>query len=180
MAAKGEIEFVYRSKLPDISIPNHMSLHAYCFERMVEFKEKACIIEGSTRKIYNYEQVMSISKCVGAGLTKLGVGHGDVIMILLPNCPQFVFTFLGGSFIGAIITPANPHYTAGEIAKQVHISGAKIVITRAAYLEKLKNVKQQITIVTLEDPPPEGCIAFSVVAQEQGMNSFLSIVLLQL
>ena len=135
MVGKGEVEFVYRSKLPDISIPNHMPLHAYCFQRMVEFKEKACIIEGSTGKIYNYEQVMSISKCVGAGLTKLGVGHGDVIMILLPNCPQFVFTFLGGSFIGALIIPTNPHYIPVEIAKKVHILRDKIVITREGSLE---------------------------------------------
>ncbi|GLJ27063.1 hypothetical protein SUGI_0530580 [Cryptomeria japonica] len=166
MAAKEE-EFVYRSKLPDISIPNHLPLHTYCFERMAEVKERACIIEGSTGKVYHYEQVKSISTWVGAGLARLGVGRGDVIMILLPNCPEFVFTFLGASFIGAITTPANPHYTPGEIAKQAHASGAKLVITRATYVEKLNNVNQHLIIVTLEDPAPQGCVAFSVLLEQQ-------------
>ncbi|GLJ27055.1 hypothetical protein SUGI_0530480 [Cryptomeria japonica] len=162
MSTKEE-EYVYRSKLPDISIPKHMPLHAYCFERMAELKGRACIIEGSNGKVYQYEQVQSISTRVGGGLARLGVGRGDVIMIVLPNCPEFVFTFLGASFIGAITTPANPHYTPGEIAKQAHASGAQLVITKAAYVEKLKNVKQHLIIVTLEDPAPQGCVAFSKV-----------------
>ncbi|GLJ27061.1 hypothetical protein SUGI_0530550 [Cryptomeria japonica] len=123
--------------------------------------------ESSTGKVYHYEQVKSISTRVGGGLARLGVGRGDVIMILLPNCPEFVFTFLGASFIGTITTPANPHYTPEEIAKQAHASGAQLVITKAAYVEKLKNVNQHLIIVTLEDPAPQGCVAFSVVAEQQ-------------
>ncbi|KAG0482184.1 hypothetical protein HPP92_010268 [Vanilla planifolia] len=49
---------------------------------------------------------------------RLGVRQGDVIMILLPNSPEFAFVFLGASMLGAISTTANPFYTPAEVNKQ--------------------------------------------------------------
>lgn len=113
---------------------------------------------------------------MGVGLAKLGVGRGDVMMILLPNCPGFVFSFLGGCWIGVITTLANPQYTPNEIANQDNILGSHIVITQATYVEKLKNAMQHVVIVIFEDPSPEGCVALSLFAQQHSVILYLKFL----
>eukprot|EP01018_Ginkgo_biloba_P029754 Gb_40571 [translate_table: standard] len=161
----GADEYLFRSKLPDIQIPYHLPLHTYCFERLSEFAEKPCLIDGATGKIYNYGEVELISRKVAAGLAKLGLKQGEVVMLLLQNCVEFAFVFLGSSIRGAITTTANPFYTPGEIAKQANASGARIIVTQAAYADKLTDLKSENLIVITIDSPPEGCQHISVLTE---------------
>lgn len=164
-------DHVFRSKLPDIqAIPNHLSLHEYCFEKLPQVADRPCLIVGSTGKIFSYAETHLICKQTAAGLTKLGIGRGDVIMILLHNCAEFVFSFMGASMIGAVSTTANPYYTASEIFKQVKSSNAKIIITQSQYVDKLRPTStadseipvfgQDFSVITVDDPP-ESCLHFS-------------------
>lgn len=159
-------EFIFRSKLPDIYIPDNLSLHAYCFENISEFADRPCLINGATGRTYTYAEVELISRRISAGLNGLGVGQGDVIMLLLQNCPEFVFAFLGASYRGAISTTANPFYTPGEIAKQASASRAKVVITQAAYADKVRPFAEENGVkVVCIDTAPEGCLHFSELMQ---------------
>eukprot|EP00258_Populus_trichocarpa_P043792 XP_024459811.1 4-coumarate--CoA ligase 2 [Populus trichocarpa] len=156
-------EFIFRSKLPDIHIPNHLPLHTYCFENLSRFKDSPCLINGPTGEIHTYADVELTSRKVASGLNKLGIKQGDVILLLLQNSPEFVFAFLGASIIGAISTTANPFYTPAEVAKQATASKAKLIITQAVYAEKVQQfVKENdhVKIVTV-DSPPENYLHFS-------------------
>ncbi|KAK6936540.1 AMP-dependent synthetase/ligase [Dillenia turbinata] len=162
---------IFRSKLPDIPISNHLPLHTYCFENISEFADRPCLISGSTGKIFSFSETHLICKRVAAGLSNLGIKQGDVIMVLLQNSPEFVFSFLGASMIGAITSTANPFYTVPEIFKQFKISKAKLIITQAQYVEKLRNagdnypkLGQDYTLITTDDPP-EKCLHFSVLSE---------------
>ncbi|KAF8035462.1 hypothetical protein BT93_C1477 [Corymbia citriodora subsp. variegata] len=159
-------EFIYRSKLPDIYIPDHLNLHDYCFEHISEFADRPCVIDGATGRTYTYAEVELIARRVSAGLHGLGVGQGDVIMLLLQNSPEFVFGFLGASYRGAISTTANPFYTPAEIAKQASASRAKVVVTQAAYADKVRPFAEENGIkVVCIDTAPEGCLHFSELMQ---------------
>jgi 4-coumarate--CoA ligase len=156
-------EFIFRSKLPDIYIPNHLPLHTYCFEKLSQFKDYPCLINGPTGDIYTYADVELTSRKVASGLYKLGVQQGDVILLLLQNSPEFVFALLGASFIGAISSTANPFYTSAEIAKQATASKAKLIITQAVYAEKVQQFAQEndhVKLMTI-DSLTENCLHFS-------------------
>ncbi|KAF9661313.1 hypothetical protein SADUNF_Sadunf19G0055100 [Salix dunnii] len=168
-----ETDHVFRSKLPDIPIPNHLPLHTYCFENLSDFSDRPCLISGSTGKAYSFTETHLISRKVAAGLSKLGIKKGDVIMTLLQNCPEFVFSFVGASMIGAVTTTANPFYTPSEIFKQFAASGAKLIITQSQYVTKLrdsdccennKNPGEDFAVITIDDPP-ENCLHFTVLAE---------------
>ena len=165
-AKQDQHEFIFRSTLPDIYIPNHLPLHTYCFEKIPLFIDRPYLINGPTRQIYSYAKVELTVRKVATGLNNLGIQQGDVIMLLLQNSPEFVFAFLGASFRGAISTTANPFYTPAEIAKQVKASKTKLLITQAVYAEKVKIFAKEndIKIITI-DTPPEGCIHFSELTQ---------------
>ncbi|CAI0427763.1 unnamed protein product [Linum tenue] len=142
-------EFIFRSKLPDIYIPQHLPLHSYCFENISQFADKPCLIDGATGTTHTYADVELASRRVAAGLhNELGIQQGDVIMLLLHNSPEFVFSFLAASHLGAVVTTANPFYTPVEIAKQIAASKAKVVITHSNFAEKIKS---EVKIVTIDD-----------------------------
>lgn len=159
-------EIIYRSKLPDIYIPNHLPLHSYCFENISKFSSQPCLINGSTGDIYTYADVELISRKVSSGLNKLGIQQYDTIMLLLPNSPEFVFAFLAASYRGATSTMANPFFTSAEVIKQAKASNAKLIITQACYVDKVKDfaIDNKLTVICI-DSPPEGCLHFSHLTQ---------------
>ncbi|KAL0012731.1 hypothetical protein SO802_007839 [Lithocarpus litseifolius] len=161
-----EQEFIFRSKLPDIYIPKHLPLHSYCFENISNFGSKPCLINGSTGEVYTYYDVDLISRKVASGLNKLGIGQGDIVLILLPNTPEFVFVFLGASHLGATTTAANPFFTPAEIAKQAKGSNAKLIITQASYYDKVKDLAHENNVkIMCIDSAPQDCLHFSELTQ---------------
>lgn len=159
-------DIIYRSKLPDIYIPNHLPLHSYCFENISEFASRPCLINGSTGEIHSYQDVELTARKVASGLNKIGIQQGQVIMLLLQNSPEFVFAFLGSSYLGSIATTANPFYTPSEIAKQAKASNARLIITHACYVDKLKDLAQDGDVkIMCIDSPVEGCLHFSDLTQ---------------
>ncbi|XP_051114045.1 4-coumarate--CoA ligase 2-like [Andrographis paniculata] len=156
-------EIVFRSKLPDIYIPKHLPLHSYCFENIAKFSSRPCLINGATDEVYSYAEVERTSRKVGAGLSKLGINQGDTIMILLHNSPEFVFAFLGASYIGALSTMANPYFTPAEVIKQAKASSARLIITQACYVEKVRDYafEEGVKVMCIDSPTPPDCIHFS-------------------
>ncbi|THU72458.1 hypothetical protein C4D60_Mb04t12340 [Musa balbisiana] len=155
-------ETTFRSKLPDIDINNRRPLHAYCFERLADFADRPCIIDGASGAVMSYADVDIAARRAAAGLHRLGVGRGQVIMILLRNSPEFVLAFLAASHCGAVATTANPFCTPAEIHKQAAASGARVIVTESCYVDKVREFAQErgVTIVCA-DGPSEGCRHFS-------------------
>lgn len=161
---------VFRSKLPDIDIPSHLPLHEYCFARAAELADAPCLIAAATGRTYTYAATRLLCRKAAASLHGLGVGQGDRVMILLHNSVEFVLTFFGASLLGAVTTAANPFCTPQEIHKQFRASGARVVVTRSAYVDKLRHGAfprigeegNALTVVTTDDAAdtPEGCLAF--------------------
>lgn len=61
-------------------------------------------------------------------LRGLGVRKGDVVALVLPNCPQHVVAFYAALRLGAIVVEHNPLYTPRELRHQFEDHEAKIVI----------------------------------------------------
>nr|AGW24660.1 4-coumarate:coenzyme A ligase [Albuca bracteata] len=157
-------ETVFRSKLPDIYVPDHLPLHSYCFEKLSDFSDRPCIIDGATDRVHTYAEVELASRRVAAGLHRLGVRQGDVIMLLLPNSVEFAFSFLGASYLGATSTTANPFYTPAEIHKQAVAAGATLVVTESCHVGKVRGLEAVRAVVVIDGPVPDGCIPFGEVA----------------
>ncbi|EOY27424.1 4-coumarate:CoA ligase 2 isoform 1 [Theobroma cacao] len=169
MAPQAELqqeEIIYRSKLPEIYIPKHLPLHSYCFQNISKVASRPCLINGTTDKVYTYAEVELTARRVASGLNKLGIHQRQVIMLLLPNTPEFVLSFLGASYLGAIATAANPFFTTAEISKQAKASNARLIITQACYLDKVKEFAQDNDVkIMCIDSAPEGYLHFSELTQ---------------
>lgn len=68
---------------------------------------------------------------VGRGaeaLRRLGVGRGDRVALVLPNCPQHVVAFYAVLRLGAVVVEHNPLYTAQELTRQLADHGARVAV----------------------------------------------------
>ncbi|CAJ1941880.1 unnamed protein product [Sphenostylis stenocarpa] len=133
-------EFIFRSPLPDIPIPTHLPLHSYCFQNLSQFQHRPCLIDSETGDILTYAEVDLAARRIAAGLHKIGIRQGDVIMLVLRNCPQFALAFIGASHRGAVVTTANPFYTTAELTKQAVATKTRLVITQSAFVDKIKSL----------------------------------------
>lgn len=156
-----EEDFIFRSKLPDITIPDQLTVHDYCFERIAAVADRPCIVYGPSGTVYTYAEVQLTARRVAAGFHRVGIRRGDVVMMLLTNSPEFAFGFLGASYAGATMTTANPLYTSSEILKQIQAAGVKLVVTQSSFVDKVRDSGVKIVCT---DSAAEGCLHFSELA----------------
>ena len=93
-----------------------------------------------------YSELKMRADELAASLARLGIVKGDRVGIMLPNCPQYIFSAFAVLRLGAIVVNINPSYTAREVAMVVADSGVRIVITLDALAPLVQAVRVQTTI----------------------------------
>lgn len=78
--------------------------------------------------VTSYRELGEQIRRAAEGLRRLGVGHGDRVALVLPNCPQHVVAFYAALRLGAVVVEHNPLYTARELRHQFEDHEAKVAI----------------------------------------------------
>ena len=130
---------IYHPKIPiEIDIPNK-SLADLFFEKANEnLEQKFIIFEGKEK---TYKQALNEVTQFANSLLELGIKKGDRIALLMPNCPQFIISYLSILAIGAITTTISPLYSTSEIEVQLKDSGSIAIITIDMFLDKIRPLK---------------------------------------
>jgi long-chain acyl-CoA synthetase len=76
----------------------------------------------------SYAWLLSEVERCSAALAGLGVGRGDRVALIMPNCPQYIVAFYATVRLGAVVVGNNPLYTDREMELQLRDCGAKVVI----------------------------------------------------
>ena len=101
---------------------------------------------------YSFSQLREATESLAASLHRLGVAKGDRAVLYLPNCPQWVITWLALQRIGAIAIPISPIYTPIDIEYMANDSGAETIFcldTNFGYVTQvLPETKLKRVIVT--------------------------------
>jgi acyl-coenzyme A synthetase/AMP-(fatty) acid ligase len=69
-----------------------------------------------TGRRWTYAELGRDAARLAAGLAAHGVGRGDVVVYQLFNTPEFALTYLAAQLLGAIGSPVNFRFSAGETA----------------------------------------------------------------
>ena len=96
---------------------------------------------------------------LAGGLAGLGVGVGDRVAVLLPNCPQHVISFFAVLRLGAVVVQCNPLATAAELRRQVIDARAVAVICLDGNLDVVQELRadaglRTVVVTTLADELP--------------------------
>lgn len=83
---------------------------------------------------------------------KIGLKPGDRAAIALPNCPEFIYCYMGVTRAGGIVVPLNLLQTPHELAFMLQDSGARFLIVNPAIGQHMGQLPMpNLTIVLLDD-----------------------------
>jgi long-chain acyl-CoA synthetase len=94
------------------------------------------------RKI-SYKEFKDVVDRLATALVNLGVKKGDVVALIMPNFPQFLFGYYGILKAGATVTTCSTLLSERELAFQLNDAGAETIIAFDRQLEKIKNIKDR-------------------------------------
>ncbi len=118
----------------------------------------------------SYAQLAGTVERVAAGLADLGVGPGDRVALLLPNCPQFVYASVAAARLGAMSVPMNPILAPEEVAYILEDSGARVVFavekTAPLALAMAQRCECVEHCVVAAEEIPEGALDFRALLRE--------------
>jgi crotonobetaine/carnitine-CoA ligase len=79
------------------------------------------------------------------GLLSLGVQHGDKVAIMLPNGPEFLYTWFALNRIGACEVPINVALKGQGLSYQMTQSDCVALVADTQYLDRLEGVTDDLT-----------------------------------
>jgi long-chain acyl-CoA synthetase len=130
----------------DDSVPHHIdypeiNIYKFLDDAEKDFGRNTAIWFMKNR--ISYKQFRDIAERLATALVDLGVKKGDRVAIMLPNFPQFLFSFYGILKAGGIVTACSVLHTEHELAYQLNDSGAEIIIAWDNQLEKINTIKDR-------------------------------------
>jgi long-chain acyl-CoA synthetase len=91
-----------------------------------------------------YRQLKAEAERFAGAMASMGIGKGDRVGLLLPNCPQFVVSFYGLQRLGAVAVGNNPLYTQRELSHQLKDAGIDTLIVLDVLYPLAAAVKDEV------------------------------------
>jgi benzoate-CoA ligase len=86
---------------------------------------------------WNYGQAVALSNKAGNALRELGVESEQRVLFVLPDCPEFVWTWFGSARIGAVITMVNPQLPPADYQYYLDYTRARVVVVHQSALNNV-------------------------------------------
>jgi len=130
-----------------------MNIRQY-IEKAVSEKQQKTFLYFEDKEI-TYEELNTAVNRRANYFLDSGVRKGDIVALLLQNCPEFLYNWFALVKIGGIMVPINTAYKQEEVKYVLNHSGAKAVISSSKYLDIIQEIKHEISnlkeIISIED-----------------------------
>ena len=93
-----------------------------------------------------YSELDALVDRFAAGLQAMGVGPGDRVAIMLPNCPQFVIAAYATWRMGGVVVCCNPLYVEREVQHLLTDSGARVMVVMSALVDRVRKVRAETSL----------------------------------
>jgi crotonobetaine/carnitine-CoA ligase len=130
---------------PDHQEPSQRSI-AYTLVDQAANIGDALWLASSTGE-YTFDEANRRSNELAAGLRSLDVGRGDTVAIYMDNSFEFVFLVMALGKLGAIWVPINTAYKGEFLRRTLEHSGAQILVTDAALVDRVQPVLRQVPVL---------------------------------
>jgi benzoate-CoA ligase len=128
-----------------IEFPEQFNMADYfLYHNLEEGREnKVCLYFKD--QTYTYGETARMSNRVGNALREAGVEMEDRVLIVLPDCPEFVWTWFGAARIGAVITMVNPLLPADDYRYYLEYTRARVAIVHESFIKPFAEAAQDAT-----------------------------------
>ncbi len=127
------------------------------------FPRQTATVCGEQR--WTYAQMNARAGRLAARLARAGVGRGDRVALLMPNCHRFAETTYAAARLGAAVTPLNTRVQAAEHAFVLSDSDARAVVVDACFAAHREALTGPKVRIWAGDAPPEGFLPYETLAE---------------
>ena len=113
-----------------------------------------------------YQEVDKDIRSVMAFLEKNGISPGDKVALLSTNMPNWSIAFFSITFMGAVVVPVLPDFSATEVRNVLDHSESKAIFISTPLLNRIEGYKSETlkTIIQIED--------FKIIGKEGTSNAY--------
>jgi long-chain acyl-CoA synthetase len=125
-----------------------------------------------------FREIKKLVDRLASALARRGIGKGDRVGIMLPNCPQYPIAFFAIVRLQAIVVNVNPTYTRPEVSRVAADSGMRALITLDQLADGAASASSAETLIVThlreysaagaEPGDIAGCLSLKALIAEQG------------
>jgi benzoate-CoA ligase family protein len=148
----------------------------FLFHNVEEGREdKVCLY--FEEQSWTYGEVAKLSNQAGNALRDLDLTLEERVLMVLPDCPEFVWTWFGAARIGAVITMVNPLLPTADYEYYLDYTRARVAVVHHSVLQTFvaaTHNSQYLRAVLVVGAPPSdirGAHRISFVSFDQSVNA---------
>ena len=148
MASKAHLNQIIASHLVELKADKDPGKEVYIFERAEHGHD-----------VLTYADMHTKGNKLARLLLDNGIGKGDAFIVYMRNYPEFIYSLLAATTIGAVAVPVDPRVRGDRLAFMINNSGAKAIVGTGICIEEIKRVLPQapeIKFVTIAYQRDEG------------------------
>jgi acyl-coenzyme A synthetase/AMP-(fatty) acid ligase len=123
--------------------------------------------DGSRRE-WSYGEVADYSARLAGALAARGIGRGDVVMTLIGNRPEWVFTMVACMRIGAVVLPCTEQLRAKDLRLRIAAAEPSLIVADERNRSELEAARPECAVALVPDgslfehePAPAAALAES-------------------
>ena len=152
-----------------MQLPREFNVATYFIDRNVlDGRGKNVAIECGEQKV-TYAQLLERVNRVGNALREYGVRPEERVVILLPDRPEFLYSFFGAIKIGSIAVPVNTLLRPSEYEYILRDTRAAVVIVDESLLGQIQNSlfdkRDRLNHILIVGEAPAGYTSFREVLE---------------
>lgn len=136
------------------------------------YKDKPAIIFKD--EIVSFEKLDENVKRLTNLLNDLGVRKGDKVAVYLPNCPEYIYSYLAIFSLGAVGVPLDFMLKTDELVSCLGHSEAKVLMAKSrpdAAFSEIKNQVESLDIILQMDGQIKGTINYADLIAQAGIKN---------
>ncbi len=98
------------------------------------------------RQEMSYGQLWDDALRMANTLLGLGLRPDDRVLLMMPNCPQYVIAYYGCLLAGGIVTQVNPLYVERELLYLAKDAEARFLVVADVLLEKVRSLEAKSSV----------------------------------
>jgi crotonobetaine/carnitine-CoA ligase len=111
-------------------------------KRVAAFGDKPWLV--TEERTFSYQEADTLSNRLAHGLRRLGIDAGRTVLIMLPDSPVMLLSWVALAKLGAIEVPVNTHLRGRVLAHVINDSRASELIVDERYFEQIETVAAEL------------------------------------
>jgi long-chain acyl-CoA synthetase len=144
-----------------------MTLKDLLIEKASQMRDKTCLYWDDDE--ISYERIDRTARIIAHHLISHGIEKDEKVCILIPNRPEFLYSFFGIVYAGAVAVPINIQLKTAEVQYLLYNSDARMLITTPEFKAiafAVKHTCPELKDIVMLDRAPRGTIPFEEFIKE--------------